>query len=130
MLVDIQKERKRKTLSRILRIDQSEYPKKSSSSPDIKLIKSLKERIDTNNPLFKLSMEDYENMCKNKVLFNIMVRVLDTDKKKLAKICKNINIVKDNINSSPESIKKHTCACIRTTLCLRYPWQGARQTRV
>ena len=52
MQVDIQKEKRRKTLSRILRIDQSEYPKNSSSSPDIKLIKSLKERIDTNNPLF------------------------------------------------------------------------------
>jgi hypothetical protein len=105
MQVDIQKEKKGKTLSRILRIDQSEYPKSSSSSPDIKLIKNLKERIDTDNPLFKFSMEDYENMCKNKVLFNIMVRVLDTDKKKLTKICKYIHILKKYINSSPESIK-------------------------
>jgi hypothetical protein len=105
MQVDIQKEKKRKTLSRILRIDQSEYPKNSSSSPDIKLIKKLKEKVDIDNPLLRLSIEDYTQMCENKMLFKMMVKVLDTDNKKLTKICKYIHILKDNINSSPESIK-------------------------
>jgi hypothetical protein len=105
MQVDIQKKQRVKTLSRILRIDKSEYSKKTSSSPDIELIKKLKEKVDIDNPLLRLSIEDYTQMCENKKLFNMMVKILDTDKKKLAKICKNINILKDNINSSPESIK-------------------------
>jgi hypothetical protein len=100
-----EKKKKANILSKILRIDQPVQSKNSSSSPDIELIKKLKEKLDIDNPLLRLSIEDYEKMCENKILFNMMVKVLDTNKKKLAKICKNINILKDNINSSPESIK-------------------------
>jgi hypothetical protein len=100
-----EKKKKANILSKILRIDQPVQSKNSSSSPDIELIKKLKEKLDIDNPLLMLSIEDYTQMCKNKILFNMMVKVLDTNKKKLAKICKNINILKDNINSSPESIK-------------------------
>ena len=110
MYVDNSKAIERKNianaLSKILRIDQPVQSNKSSSlSPDIKLIKTLKEKLDTDNPFFRLSMENYEKMCKNKILFNMMVTVLKTEKKKLKKICKYINILKENINSSPESIK-------------------------
>lgn len=109
MFVDskaIERKNKANTLSKILRIDQPVQSNKSLSlSPDIKLIKTLKEKLDTYNPFFRLSMENYEQMCKNKILFNMMVTVLKTDKKKLKKICKYINILKENINSSPESIK-------------------------
>lgn len=106
MLIDKERENKAKILSRILRIDKPVESKKSSStSPDIELIKTLKEKIDTDDPLFRLSIEDYELMCKNNMLFNMMVKVLGTDKKKLRKICKNIDILKNNINSSPETIK-------------------------
>lgn len=112
-----------KILSRILGIDRPVKTNKSSS-PDIELINKLKEKLDIDNPienlqlidnlkdnpLFRLSIKNFENICKDKdtdakELFNIMVKVLDTDKKKLTKICKNINIFKVNINSSPESIK-------------------------
>ena len=104
--VKSKRENKAKTLSRILRIDLPAQTKKSSSSsPDIELIKTLKDKIDTENPLFKLSIEDYELMCKNNMLFNMMVKVLGTDKKNLKKICKKIDILKENIDSSPESIK-------------------------
>ena len=89
------RENKAKILSRILRIDKPvESKKSSSSSPDIELIKTLKDKIDTENPLFKLSIEDYELMCKNNMLFNMMVKVLGTDKKNLTKICKKIDILK------------------------------------
>ena len=88
MYVDNSKAIERKNianaLSKILRIDQPVQSNKSSSlSPDIKLIKTLKEKLDTDNPFFRLSMENYEKMCKNKILFNMMVTVLKTEKKKL-----------------------------------------------
>ena len=106
--VKSERENKAKTLSRILRINLPAQSKKSSpSSPDIELIKTLKNKIDTDNhlPLFRLSIEDYDLMCKNNMLFNMMVKVLGTEKKKLKNICKNIDILKENINSSPDTIK-------------------------
>ena len=99
-----QKKARVDTLSRILGISRSSQINKSSS-PDIDLIRNLKERVYTDNPLMRLCIEDYELMCSNKMVFNMMVKVLDTDKKQLKKICKNIHILKENINSSPESIK-------------------------
>ena len=95
---------KAKTLSKIFKIDQPVKTNKSSS-PDIDLIKRLKEKIIIDNPLLRLSIENYTQMCKNKMLFNMMVKVLETNKKELTKICKNIDILIKNINSSPESIK-------------------------
>ena len=95
------------TLSRILGIRQSAQSTQvnKSSSPDVELIRNLKERVHTDNPLMRLCIEDYELMCRNKMVFNMMIKVLDTDKKKLTKICKKIHILKEYINSSPESIK-------------------------
>ena len=104
--VKSERENKAKTLSQILRIDlPTQSNKLLSLSPDIELIKTLKDKIDTENPLFRLSIEDYDLMCKNNMLFNMMVKVLGTDKKNLTKICKKIDILKENINSSPDTIK-------------------------
>ena len=71
---------KAKTLSKIFKIDQPVKTNKSSS-PDIDLIKRLKEKIIIDNPLLRLSIENYTQMCKNKMLFNMMVKVLETNKK-------------------------------------------------
>jgi len=91
-----------KTVERLLRIKQS----KSSSSPDLELIRTLKERtLATNHPMFRLSIEDYENMCEDEKSLRIMARVFNTNIGKLRKICKKMHIFKENINSSPESIK-------------------------
>lgn len=68
------------TLSRILGIRQSTQLNKSSS-PDINLIRNLKERVHTDDPLMRLCIEDYELMCRNNMVFNMMIKVLDTDKK-------------------------------------------------
>jgi hypothetical protein len=92
------------TLSRILGIRQSTQLNKSSS-PDIDLIRNLNERVHTDNPLMRLCIDDYELMCRNKMVFNMMMKVLGTDNKNLRKICKKIHILKEYINSSPESIK-------------------------
>ena len=96
---------KTRTVERMLRINQT----KSSSSPDVELIKRLQQRtLATNHPMFRLSIEDYENMCKDdKDGKNIcrMAKVFNTTIAKLKKICKKMHILKENINSSPESIK-------------------------
>ena len=96
---------KTKTVERMLRINQP----KSSSSPNVDLIRRLQQRIlATNHPMFRLSIEDYENICKDdKDDKNIrrMARVFNTTIGKLRKICKKMHIFKEYINSSPETIK-------------------------
>lgn len=52
------------------------------------MIRNLNERMHTDDPLMRLCIDDYELMCRNKMVFNMMIKVLDTDKKKLTKICK------------------------------------------
>ena len=96
------------TLTRMLGIRQSIQVNKSSS-PDVELIRTLKERtLATNHPMFRLSIEDYENMCNDdddSKKISIMAKLLNTSIAKLKKICKKMHILKENINLSPESIK-------------------------
>lgn len=93
---------KTKMVERMLRIKQFN----SSSSPDISLIKRLQQRtLATNHPMFRLSIEDYENMCKDEKTQLIMARIFNTNTTKLKKICKKIHILKENLNSSHVSIK-------------------------
>ena len=91
------------TLQKILAIERPLAA--SSSSPDLELIRKLKDKIDSDSPLMRLSMENYELMCNNKMVFNMMVKVLETDAKKLRKICKYLGTFREHINSSPETIK-------------------------
>ena len=55
--------------------------------------------------MFELSIADYELMCDNKMASKMMSKVLGCDEKQLKKFCKYINVFKENINSSPRSIK-------------------------
>ena len=73
------------------------------SVPSTRLIANIRSRI--NNPLFKLSIADYEAMCGNKMIIKMMSKVLGCEEKQLKKFCKYINVFKDNINLSPKSIK-------------------------
>jgi len=50
-------------------------------------------------------MADYEIVCGNKIMINMMSKVLGCEEKQLKKFCKYINVFKENINSSPISIK-------------------------
>ena len=81
-------------LSKILGID---------SGPSTKLIADMQARI--NNPLFKLSIADYEAMCGNKMMLKLMSKVIGCKEKQLKKFCKYINVFAENINLSPKSIK-------------------------
>ncbi len=87
-------DKKGKQLSKFLGID---------SAPSTQVIATMQSRI--NNPLFKLSIEDYEAMCENKMITKMMSKVIGCEEKQLKKFCKYINVFKENINSSPKSIK-------------------------
>ena len=87
-------EKKGKQLSKFLGID---------SGPSTQLIATVQSRI--NNPLFKLSMTDYEVMCGNKMMVRMMSKILGYEEKQLKKFCKYINVFSENIKSSPKSIK-------------------------
>jgi len=58
-------EKKGKKLSKFLGID---------SVPSTRLIANMQSRI--NNPIFKLSMADYEDMCGNKMMTKMMSKVI------------------------------------------------------
>jgi len=87
-------DKKGQILSKILRVN---------SAPDTSVIATMQDRL--NNPLFKLSIADYELMCGNKMLLKMMAKTLKRDEKQLKKFCKYINVFKENINSSPKSIR-------------------------
>jgi hypothetical protein len=98
------KETRAKLLARILSLHR-QAQLKQSSSPDIELIRALHERVHTDNPIFRLSIEEYEYICKNDIFITMMAKMLETDINKLKKICKHLHIFKEYINSSPETIK-------------------------
>jgi hypothetical protein len=91
-------------------------------SPDIDLIKELKARYDSklnkedkdiplkervsDNPLFRLSIEDFENMCEDASIKVIIARALNINIRSLTVFCKYVKIFKDNIDSSPNTIKE------------------------
>ena len=109
MPLDQKKKARVETLSRILGIRQSVQVNKSSS-PDVELIRRLQQRtlVAATHPMFRLSIEDFENMCKDDEKgkkIRIMALLLNTTIEKLKKICKKLHIFKEYINSSPESIK-------------------------
>ena len=87
--------KKGKQLSKILGIN---------SGPSTEVIADMQARI--NNPLFKLSIADYEAMCGNKMIVKMMSKVIGCDVKQLTKLCKYINVFAENIESSPKSIMK------------------------
>jgi hypothetical protein len=103
-------DKKSNILSKILKVDpknlkvsDTERSNSSSSGPETRVIANIQDRI--NNPLFNISIADYELMCGNKKITKIMSTVLECDEKQLKKFCKYINVFKENINSSPRSIK-------------------------
>ena len=101
-------DKKSNILSKILKVDpkslkESKLSQSHISGIDTNMIRNIQERI--NNRLFNLSIADYELMCGNKMISKMMSKVLDCNERQLKKFCKYINVFKENINSSPKSIK-------------------------
>ena len=87
-------DKKGNQLSKFLGID---------SVPSTRLIATMQSRI--NNPIFRLSMTDYEAMCGNNIMVKMMSKVIGCEEKQLKKFCKYINVFAENIKTSPKSIK-------------------------
>jgi len=100
-------------LGKILAINTAAAAANASSSPDLEVIRKLKEHSQAqasqaalaDNPMFLLTMEEYQYMCDNEMTLSIVAKMLKIDIKKLKKICRLMNIFIENINSSPETIK-------------------------
>lgn len=65
---------------------QSNKPKLSPSQLsrsiiELRNILNMDNTVIGNNPKFRLSIEDYDKMCKNKILRRITAKVLNTDVK-------------------------------------------------
>ena len=84
-------------LSKILKIDTKSLKmanvatrsQSSSYGPDTRLIRNIQDKIK--NPLFNLSITDYEAMCGNKKMIKLMSKVIGCEEKQLKKFCKYIN---------------------------------------
>jgi hypothetical protein len=58
------------------------------------------------NPMINLSIEDYELICKNKMVKNMMSRTLETDVGELTELCKDINQFKEYVETKLKTIKE------------------------
>ena len=92
------KEDKISIASKILKKDEDFLP----ISPEF--IEDLKNKILLENSALKLSISDYELMCRKDKVLNMMAIALNKPKSKLKKFCKHMTVFKKNISKSPKSI--------------------------
>ena len=84
--------------SKLLKKDEDFLP----ISPE--LIQELKDKTLLENSALKLSISDYQLMCKNNKVLNMMAIALNKPKAKLKKFCKHMPVFEENISKSPKSI--------------------------
>ena len=81
---------------------------KSSSPPLIELRKILNRdiKLREDNPKLRLSIEDYNLMCTNKILRKMMAKILNIDIDILTAYCKDIKILEEYVDLSQRTIKE------------------------
>ena len=84
--------------SKILKKDEDFIP----ISPEF--IKELKDKTLLENSALKLSISDYQLMCRKEKVLNMMSIALKKPKAKLKKFCKYISVFEENISKSSKSI--------------------------
>ena len=84
--------------------------KKSSSLIDLSKLLNGKIKLSEDNPKLRLSIEDYEKMCNNKILKRMMAKVLNTDIKNLTAYCIDVKGLDKYIDLSQNKIKEKTKA--------------------
>jgi len=92
------KEDKISIASKLLKKDEDFLP----ISPEF--IKDLRDKTLLENSALKLSISDYQLMCNNKTILNMMSIALNKPKAKLKKFCKYISVFEENISESSKSI--------------------------
>ena len=86
---------------------------KSSSSPpliDLRKILNGEAFIDIDNPKLRLSIDDYNEMCKNKDIKEVIARVLNTDANSLSAFCKDVKILEKYVDLTATTIKEKKIA--------------------
>ena len=58
------------------------------------------------NPMINLSIEDYQLICRNAMVKNMMSRTLETDVGKLTELCKDINQFQEYVETKLKTIKE------------------------
>ena len=103
--------------SKLLKKDKEFSP----ISPE--LIKDFRDKTLLQNSALKLSISDYELMCRNNTVLNMMSIALHKPKAKLKKFCKYLSVFEKHIDLTPKSIanKIHGPICnlpenIRSTI--------------
>ena len=84
--------------SKILKTEKDFYP----ISPE--LIKELRDRTLYASPSMRLSFAQYDAMCKDEKVLDMMAITLNKPKAKLKKFCKYLSIFKKEIHLSPKKI--------------------------
>jgi hypothetical protein len=82
------------------------YPKKSPTLITLQSALKKKTLID-DNPKLRLSIEDYNLMCKNKILKKMMAKVLNIDANSLTAFCKDAKVLDKHIDLSISTIKEN-----------------------
>ena len=82
----------------------------SKSPPIIDLESALKKEPLEENTILRLSIEDYELMCKNKRYREAMANVLNTNIDDLTAFCKDVKILENYVDLSQITIKEKKIA--------------------
>jgi len=92
------KESKVKTRSKLLKTDEDYIP----VSPE--LIKELRDKILFASSPMKLTYAQYDKMCNDDKVLDMMSITLNKPKDKLKKFCKYLSVFKQNIHLSPKKL--------------------------
>ena len=89
---------------------QTNKQRTSKSPPIIDLESALKKEPLEENTILRLSIEDYELMCKNKRYREAMANVLNTNIDDLTAFCKDVKILENYVDLSQITIKEKKIA--------------------
>ena len=89
---------------------QTNKQRTSKSPPIIDLESALKKEPQSENAILRLSIEDYELMCKNKRYREAMANVLNTNIDDLTAFCKDVKILENYVDLSQITIKEKKIA--------------------
>jgi hypothetical protein len=106
-----QKQRRADSVFKML-TRQSNIPKLSKSPPMIELSKLLNGEIklSEDNPKLRLSIEDYNLMCEDDNIKEIIGKVLNTDIDSLTAFCKDVKVLENYVDLSQSTIKEKKIA--------------------
>ena len=89
---------------------QTNKQRTSKSPPIIDLESALKKEPQSENAILRLSIEDYELMCKNKKYREVMANVLNSNIDDLTAFCKDVKILENYVDLSQITIKEKKIA--------------------